>query len=67
MLAPKQLRIERECQREGCNEEAVLRRIEAQYSDDELQKRADLCVVNIYEEDLESSVQEIVKAAQRWQ
>ncbi len=67
VLAPTQLRVERVCSRDGVSIEAVMSRIEAQMSDDELQRRADLCVVNIFEEDLEASAQRIVKMVEQWQ
>lgn len=56
VLAPLALRIERTCRRDGCAEEQVRRRIAAQLSEDELSRRADYVVVNIFEEDLEPAV-----------
>ena len=54
--APRELRIERTCRRDGCGADQVVRRIAAQLDDDALSARADYVVVNIFEEDLESAV-----------
>ncbi len=59
VLAPERLRVERTCRRDGADAEAVERRIAAQASDDLLRERADYCVVNIFEEDLEAAVKEL--------
>ncbi|MFR9648861.1 MAG: dephospho-CoA kinase [Rikenellaceae bacterium] len=67
VLAPTSLRVERVCRRDSLSSQEVMKRIEAQMSDDELQGRADMCVVNIFEEDLEASAQRIAKMVERWQ
>ena len=54
--APRELRIERTCRRDGCGADQVVRRIAAQLDDDALSARADYVVVNIFEEDLEPAV-----------
>ena len=59
VLAPLELRLERTCRRDGCDREAVLHRMAAQLDDDTLRERADCCVVNILEEDLEPTVAEL--------
>lgn len=59
VLAPLELRLERTCRRDGCDREAVRRRMAAQLDDDTLRERADCCVVNILEEDLEAAVAEL--------
>lgn len=59
VLAPLKLRIERTCRRDGCDEEAVRRRIAAQLDDDTLRDRADYAVVNVFESDLEPAVAEL--------
>lgn len=56
VLAPHDLRIERTCRRDGATEDAVRQRIAAQISDDELNRRANYTLVNIFEEDLEPNV-----------
>lgn len=56
VLAPRELRIERTCRRDGCDAGQVVRRIAAQMDDDALSARADYVVVNIFEEDLEPAV-----------
>ena len=58
VLAPRELRIERTCRRDGRTPGAdqVVRRIAAQLDDDALSARADYVVVNIFEEDLEPAV-----------
>lgn len=56
VLAPRELRIERTCRRDGCGADQVVRRIAAQMDDDALSARADYVVVNIFEEDLEPAV-----------
>ena len=55
-VAPRELRIERTCRRDGCGADQVVRRIAAQLDDDALSARADYVVVNIFEEDLEPAV-----------
>ncbi len=59
VVAPLELRLERTCRRDGCDREAVRRRMAAQLDDDTLRDRADCCVVNIHEEDLEPTVAEL--------
>jgi dephospho-CoA kinase len=44
--APKELRIWRVMQRDGCTRSDVLRRMAQQLSDNELSSRADFCIVN---------------------
>ena len=56
VLAPRELRIERTCRRDGCGADQVVRRIAAQLDDDALSARADYVVGNIFEEDLEPAV-----------
>ena len=56
VLAPRELRIERTCRRDGCGADQVVRRIAAQLDDDALSARADYVVVNIFEEDLEPAI-----------
>lgn len=59
VLAPEQLRLERAMRRDGASEEQIRSRMAAQMSDEELHRRADVSVVNIFEEDLEPMVQEL--------
>lgn len=59
VLAPERLRIERTMQRDKTAEEQVRSRMAAQADDDTLRARADISVVNIFEEELESIVQEL--------
>lgn len=59
VLAPLELRLSRTCRRDGCDEEAVRRRMAAQLDDDTLRDRADYAVVNIFESDLEPAVAEL--------
>ena len=59
VLAPLELRVERTCRRDGCDPEAVRRRIAAQAGDDLLCERADYTLVNIFETDLEPAVAEL--------
>jgi len=59
VLAPERLRIERAMQRDGATEEQTRSRMAAQLSDEELHRRADVSLVNIFEEDLEAAVQEL--------
>ncbi len=56
VLAPAELRIERTCRRDRCDEAHVRSRMAAQMSDDELCKRADFTLVNVLESDLAPSV-----------
>ena len=59
VLAPERLRIERAMQRDGATEEQIRSRMAVQLSDEELHRRADVSLVNIFEEDLEAAVQEL--------
>ena len=59
VLAPLDLRIARTCRRDGCDADAVRRRIAAQADDDTLRERADFAVVNVFESDLEPTVAEL--------
>lgn len=59
VVAPLELRLERTCRRDCCDRESVLRRMAAQLDDDTLRDRADYCVVNIREEDLAPTVDEL--------
>ena len=59
VLAPVDLRVARACQRDGCDAEAVRRRIAAQTDDDTLCRRADISVVNISLDDLGPTVDEL--------
>ena len=56
VLAPAELRVQRACRRDGCDEAAIRRRMAAQLSDDELCRRAAYTLVNILESDLEPAV-----------
>lgn len=56
VLAPLELRVERTCRRDGCDAEAVRRRIAAQSDDDTLCAAADFTLVNIHEEELDAAV-----------
>lgn len=67
VLAPRELRIERTCRRDGCGADQVVRRIAAQLDDDALSARADYVVVNIFEEDLEPSGSQTRPDFQPWQ
>ena len=57
VLAPLELRVERTCRRDGCDAEAVRRRIAAQTDDDTLRAWADFSLVNIREEELAPAVE----------
>lgn len=59
VLAPLELRVGRTCRRDKCDPESVRRRIAAQAGDDLLRERADYCLVNILETDLEPAVAEL--------
>lgn len=59
VLAPAELRIERTCRRDGCDPEAVRRRMAAQLDDDTLRARADYALENVVEEELEPAVAEL--------
>jgi len=56
VLAPVELRIQRACRRDGCDEARIRERIAAQMTDDDLCRLADYTMVNILEMDLEPSV-----------
>lgn len=59
VLAPAELRVQRACRRDGCDEAAIRSRMAAQLSDDELCRRADWTVVNILESELEPAVAQL--------
>lgn len=59
VLAPRELRIERTCRRDGATPEEVARRIAAQADDETLCRKADYTLVNIREEELEPAVAEL--------
>ncbi len=59
VLAPEELRIMRVVNRDGVTLEQAKSRITAQLSEDELHRRADYSVVNIFEEDLEGSAKRL--------
>ena len=59
VLAPQPLRLERAMKRDGADREQILSRMAAQMNDDELRDRADVSLVNIFEEELEPMVQEL--------
>ncbi len=59
VLAPEPLRVERAMGRDGATEEQIRARMAAQMSDDALAAKADLVVVNIFEEDLLPTVKEL--------
>lgn len=59
VLAPRALRLERAMKRDGATRDKIEQRMDAQMSDDELRERADVSLVNIFEEELEAMVQEL--------
>lgn len=59
VLAPERVRIERAVKRDGATEEQIRSRMAAQLSDDELRDRADVSIVNLFEEELEATVAEL--------
>ena len=59
VVAPRELRIERVCRRNGVAREDVERRMAAQMSDDELCARADYTVANITLDYLRSDVMQL--------
>ena len=59
VLAPEALRVERAMKRDGATRTQILSRMAAQLDDDTLSRRADVSVVNIFEEELEQIVQEL--------
>lgn len=59
ILAPKALRLERAMKRDGALREQIEARMATQLDDDTLCARADLSLVNIFEEELEQQVQEL--------
>lgn len=59
VLAPEALRVERAMKRDGATRAQILSRMTAQLDDDTLSRRADVSVVNIFEEELEQIVQEL--------
>ncbi|MFI3247973.1 MAG: dephospho-CoA kinase [Rikenellaceae bacterium] len=59
VLAPEELRITRVVNRDGCTADQAKSRIAVQMDDNELHKRANYSVVNIFEEDLEGAAQRL--------
>lgn len=59
VLAPEALRVERAMKRDGATRAQILSRMTAQLDDDTLSRRADVSVVNIFDEELEQIVQEL--------
>lgn len=59
VLAPERVRIERAMQRDGASEEQIRSRMAAQIGDDELRDHSDVAVVNLFEEELDATVQEL--------
>ncbi|MFI3327924.1 MAG: dephospho-CoA kinase [Rikenellaceae bacterium] len=59
VLAPEELRLMRVVNRDGCTMEQAKGRMDAQLSEDELHKRADYAVVNIFEEELEGAAKRL--------
>lgn len=59
VLAPAELRVERTCRRDGCDEDAVRRRIAAQANDDTLCAKAHYTLFNVLESDLGPAVDEL--------
>jgi len=59
VLAPEALRVERAMKRDGATRAQILSRMAVQMDDDTLSRRADVSVVNIFEEELEQIVQEL--------
>ena len=66
VLAPERLRLERAMRRDGANEEAIRSRMATQLSDDELSSRADIVVVNILEDELASSAEDLDRRLKYW-
>ena len=59
ILAPKTLRLERAMKRDDAQREQIEARMATQLDDDALCAKADLSLVNIFEEELEQQVQEL--------
>lgn len=59
ILAPKPLRLERAMKRDDAQREQIEARMTTQLDDDTLCAKADLSLVNIFEEELEQQVQEL--------
>ena len=59
ILAPKALRLERAMKRDDAQREQIEARMATQLDDDTLCAKADLSLVNIFEEELEQQVQEL--------
>ena len=59
ILAPKPLRLERAMKRDNAQREQIEARMATQLDDDTLCAKADLSLVNIFEEELEQQVQEL--------
>lgn len=59
ILAPKPLRLERAMKRDDAQREQIEARMATQLDDDTLCAKADVSLVNIFEEELEQQVQEL--------
>lgn len=59
ILAPKPLRLERAMKRDDARREQIEARMATQLDDDTLCAKADVSLVNIFEEELEQQVQEL--------
>ncbi len=59
VLAPASVRVERTCRRDGADPGQVRLRMAAQLGDDELAARADVTMVNLFEEDLAPAVERL--------
>lgn len=59
ILAPKPLRLERAMKRDDAQREQIEARMTTQLDDDTLCAKADVSLVNIFEEELEQQVQEL--------
>lgn len=59
ILAPKPLRLERAMKRDDAQREQIEARMATQLDDDTMCAKADLSLVNIFEEELEQQVQEL--------
>ncbi len=59
VLAPEELRLMRVVNRDGCTLEQVKERMAAQIDEEEMHKRADYAVVNIFEDELEGAAKRL--------
>lgn len=59
VMAPEEVRLTRVVNRDGCTVEQARGRMAAQMSEDEMHKRADYSVVNIFEDDLAGAAQRL--------